>query len=87
MLFRSNSKRPKSPQSIIPENLNLLFYEPIEQRANSYRDLKTQPAFSLNEIPYSVQGSAKIDKKINKKINPAISLEKAGNSKVVRKLE
>ncbi len=82
-----NSKRPKSPQSIIPENLNLLFYEPIEQRANSYRDLKTQPAFSLNEIPYSVQGSAKIDKKINKKINPAISLEKAGNSKVVRKLE
>lgn len=78
-----NDKRPKSPQSIIPQNLNLLFYKPIEQNANFYRGLKTQPALSLDEIPYIVQGSSKIIKKIN----PANSLEKAGDFRKVRKLE
>ena len=78
-----NDKRPKSPQSIIPDSLDLLFYVPIEQKANSYRVLKKQPAVSLSEIPLKMQNSAIIPKKIS----PANSLEKAGMFRKITDLE
>ncbi|MDD4672745.1 MAG: OstA-like protein [Bacteroidales bacterium] len=76
-------KRPKSSQSIIPSGLNLSFYKPIEQKANSYRVLKVQPAYSLNDITFGAQDAINDpDKTI-----PANSLEKAGDSKNFEKLE
>jgi lipopolysaccharide export system protein LptA len=76
-------KRPKSSQSSIPSGLNLSFYKPIEQKANSYRVLKVQPAYSLNDITFGAQDAINDpDKTI-----PANSLEKAGDSKNFEKLE
>ena len=76
-------KRPKSSQSIIPSGLNLSFYKPIEQKANSYRILKVQPAYSLNDITFDAEDIINV----HKKTIPANSLKKAGGSKNFEKLE
>ena len=78
-----NDKRPISAQDIIPQGLNLLFYIPIEQKANRYRALRAEPANSLNEIHFDVQDSLSI----SRKRIPANSLEKAGDFRSFEKLQ
>jgi lipopolysaccharide export system protein LptA len=47
-----NDKRPKSRMDVIPQGLNLNFYQLVEGKANLYRDKKTNPTESLEPVGY-----------------------------------